>query len=62
MSEFQAQVDTKKTLTPEETGQLTEQIAGLARSGLPLGPGLGRWAASCRAARSANRFLSSRTP
>jgi type II secretory pathway component PulF len=40
MSEFQGQVDTKGTLTPEETGRLTEQIAGLARSGLPLGPGL----------------------
>lgn len=31
----------KGTLTPEETGRLTEQIAGLAKSGLPLGPGLG---------------------
>jgi type II secretory pathway component PulF len=40
MSELQEQVDTKGTLTPEETGQLTEQIAGLAKLGLPLGPGL----------------------
>ena len=41
MSEFREQLDAKGTLTPEETGRLTDQIASLARSGLPLGPGLG---------------------
>jgi general secretion pathway protein F len=41
MSDSREQVDAKATLTPEETGRLTDQIAGLARSGLPLGPGLG---------------------
>lgn len=41
MADSREQVDAKGTLTPEETGRLTDQIAGLARSGLPLGPGLG---------------------
>ena len=41
MSDSQEQVDAKGTLTPEETGRLTDRIAGLARSGRPLGPGLG---------------------
>jgi len=41
MSDSREQVDAKGKLTPEETGRLTEGIAGLAGSGRPLGPGLG---------------------
>ena len=41
MLDSREQVDAKGTLSPEETGRLTDQIAGLASSGLPLGPGLG---------------------
>src|SRR5208283_3043944 len=41
MSDSPEQDDAKGTLTPEETGRLTDGIAGLARSGRPLGPGLG---------------------
>ncbi len=41
MADSPAQVETKGTLSPEETARLTDQIASLARSGLPLGPGLG---------------------
>ena len=62
MSESREQTDAKGTLTPEETGRLTDQIAGLASSGLPLGPGLARWAASCRAAGCAIRSSSSPMP
>jgi len=40
MSDSREQVEVKRTLTAEETGRLTDGIAGLARSGRPLGPGL----------------------
>jgi len=40
MSDFREQVDPQGTLTPEETGRLIDGIAGLARSGRQLGPGL----------------------
>src|SRR5271166_5176557 len=41
MSDSREQVDAKGTLTSDETARLTDGIAGLARSGRPLGPGLG---------------------
>jgi general secretion pathway protein F len=41
MSDSREQVDAKGTFSLEETGRLTDRIAGLARSGLPLGPWLG---------------------
>ncbi len=41
MTDSREQVVASGMLTPDETVRLTDQIAGLARSGLPLGPGLG---------------------
>jgi type II secretory pathway component PulF len=40
MSDPVEQGGAKGRLTPDETARLTDQIAGLARSGRPLGPGL----------------------
>ena len=40
MSESVRQSDAKGTLTAEEAARLSEQIAGLVKAGLPLGPGL----------------------
>jgi general secretion pathway protein F len=40
MSDPSSQTDAKGALTRDETAQLTDQLAGLARSGRPLSPGL----------------------
>ena len=40
MPDFSDQVEAKGPLTAEETARLSEQVAGLVKAGLPLGPGL----------------------
>jgi general secretion pathway protein F len=40
MSNTSERVGTRRPLTPEETARLSDQIGDVARSGLPLGPGL----------------------
>jgi general secretion pathway protein F len=40
MADSRGKTTRRGVLSAEETGRLTEQVAGVARSGLPLGPGL----------------------